>query len=376
MTSKAKQLGASSAFGRAGAARSTRGRIAEKVLSGNDDGPTRLALHLLSHNPDNPRDSLPDVTELAASLRDHGQKSAVTIMSREAYLAANPGRERELEPRAEYVVIDGNCRLAAARQAGLTSLRVMMDESLGGDPDELLESALVANIHRQDLEPLDEARALKKLLDVHGTQDKLAKRLHRSQGWVSQRLALLSLTPELQKRLEAGEEPVDLLRAVGKKPPERQEEELARLKEERARKQAAKRAATTEAPVPSAAEVHYDVMNGSPASPPTPASTVPDEASSAAGHYGVIKEPAATAVKTGQQQPDHRAAAPVEGGAPSVPPQSAPTAAAAAPSRPAAVRMPWDDPGAVCVLLRENMAPEKLKKLVEMLQRNIDSGKD
>ena len=340
MTSKAKQLGASSAFGRAGSARSARGRVAEKVLSGNDDGPTRLALHLLSHNPDNPRDSLPDVTELAASLRDHGQKSAVTIMSREAYLAANPGREDELEPRAAYVVIDGNCRLAAARQAGLSSLRVMMDESLGGDPDELLESALVANIHRQDLDPLDEARALKKLLEVHGTQDKLAKRLHRSQGWVSQRMALLSLTPELQRRLETGQEPVDLLRAVGKKPPERQEVELARLKEERAKKQAAKEAAKRE-----------------PALPP------PD-------HYDVIEGSAFTAVKVEPERaPRNTAAASVER-AQAVPAQPAPAEASASSTRPGVVRMPWDDPGAVCVLLRENMAPEKLARLVEMLQRN------
>lgn len=339
MSGKADLLGASSAFGRAGTARSARGRVAEKVLGGSDDGPTRLALHLLSHNPDNPRDSLPDVTDLAASLRDHGQKSAVTIMSREAYLAANPGREDELEPRAAYVVIDGNCRLAAARQAGLSSLRVMMDESLGGDPDELLESALVANIHRQDLDPLDEARALKKLLEVHGTQDKLAKRLHRSQGWVSQRLALLSLTPELQKRLESGAEPVDLLRAVGKKPPERQEQELTRLKEERARKQAAKGAAKKQSRQ-SAADPHYDVIEG-------------------AG-------PAAEATEPGQPAQDSTEPA----SAPAVPAQPAASSTPdIRPSRPAAVRMPWDSPGEVCLILRDNMAPEKLERLIELLQQ-------
>ncbi|MGK5496635.1 ParB/RepB/Spo0J family partition protein [Streptomyces sp. URMC 125] len=348
MTSKAERLGASSAFGRAGTARSTRGRVTEKVLSGSDDGPTRLALHLLSHNPDNPRDSLPDVTDLAASLRDHGQKSAVTIMSREAYLEANPGREDELEPMAAYVVIDGNCRLAAARQAGLSSLRVMMDESLGGDPDELLESALVANIHRQDLEPLDEARALKKLLEVHGTQEKLAKRLHRSQGWVSQRLALLSLTPELQKRLESGEEPVELLRAVGKKPPERQEEELARLKEERLHRQASRE--------------------------PRRQASAPQE--TGGSHYGVMKEAAPT-TGGGQAAARPRAATgPGTGGVPAVASQSAAaTSQEAPPTRSAPVRMPWDDPGAMCVLLRENMPPEKLRKLLEMLQRNIEDNK-
>ncbi|MGW7819982.1 ParB/RepB/Spo0J family partition protein [Streptomyces puniciscabiei] len=72
-------------------------------------------------------------------------------------------------------------------------------------PKNPLESALVANIHRQDLEELDEARALRRLLAIHGSQRALAKRLHRSRGWISQRLALLNLAPELRARI--GEEP-------------------------------------------------------------------------------------------------------------------------------------------------------------------------
>ncbi|MFE4823859.1 hypothetical protein ACFRFU_47400 [Streptomyces sp. NPDC056704] len=65
-----------------------------------------------------------------------------------------------------------------------------------------------------------------------------AKRLHRSQGWVSQRLSLLTLTPELQARI--GQEPIDLLRAVGKKPAEQQQAALEELKERRAREEAEK----------------------------------------------------------------------------------------------------------------------------------------
>ncbi|WP_444875956.1 ParB/RepB/Spo0J family partition protein [Streptomyces canus] len=73
----------------------------------------------------------------------------------------------------------------------------MVSDDQGTTSEELLESALVANIHRQDLEELDEARALQRLLAIHGSQTALAKRLQRSQGWVSQRLALLNLTPDL-----------------------------------------------------------------------------------------------------------------------------------------------------------------------------------
>ncbi|MFF5434867.1 helix-turn-helix domain-containing protein [Streptomyces griseofuscus] len=77
-----------------------------------------------------------------------------------------------------------------------------------------------------------------RLLTIHGSQRALAKRLHRSQGWVSQRVALLNLIPELQARI--GEEPIDLLRAVGNKPADQQEAALDELRTERARKEEAK----------------------------------------------------------------------------------------------------------------------------------------
>jgi len=190
-------------------------------------------------------------------------------MNRDAYVKANPDRAGDLEPDTMYVVIDGSSRLAAAREAGLATVKVMVSDDQGTNSEELLESALVANIHRQDLEELDEARALQRLLAIHGSQTALAKRLHRSQGWVSQRLALLNLTPELQARI--GQEPIDLLRAVGNKPPEQQEAALEELKAQRARKDVEKsgrRPPRQESPAservasPAADEGHYDVIEG------------------------------------------------------------------------------------------------------------------
>ncbi|WP_030423329.1 ParB/RepB/Spo0J family partition protein [Streptomyces sp. NRRL F-5065] len=193
--------------------------------------PGELPVLRISLNPDNPRSTLGDLTDLAGSLKTHGQKQAITVMNRDAYLKANPSRESDLEPDTSHVVIDGSSRLAAARDAGLTTIKVMVSDDQGSTSEELLESALVANIHRQDLEELDEARALQRLLAIHGSQRALAKRLHRSQGWVSQRLALLNLTPELQQSI--GKEPIDLLRAVGNKPAEQQAAALEELKTER-----------------------------------------------------------------------------------------------------------------------------------------------
>nr|BFD87964.1 ParB/RepB/Spo0J family partition protein [Streptomyces sp. Xyl84] len=248
--SKADQLGAGRFGGSARPVSARRAAIgaATGVPTEGVAPPTRLPVARISPNPENPRTTLGDLTELAGSLREHGQKQAITVMNRDAYLKANPDREKDLDPDTTHVVVDGSSRLAAAREAGLTHLHVMVDDEQGSDGDAILESALVANIHRNDLDPLDEARALQRLLAIHGSQVKLAKRLRKSQGWVSQRLALLNLSPQLQAAV--GSEPVELLRAVAKEPQERQEAALEELKAERLRKEADRKTAAAAAMAP------------------------------------------------------------------------------------------------------------------------------
>ncbi|KAF0794824.1 ParB/RepB/Spo0J family partition protein [Streptomyces sp. FR-008] len=276
MTSKAARLGAGSSFAQTQTVSARRQAIsnATKAPTEGAPPPVKLPVGLISLNPANPRTALGDLSELGASLRDHGQKQAITIMSRVAYLEANPDHADNLDEGSKYVVIDGNSRLAAARDAGLTEIKVTVDEDLGANADEVLESALVANIHRKDLDPLDEARALQQLLQVVGTQQALAARLHRSQGWVSQRLALLGLTPELQEKLTAGEEPAELLRQVGKKKPEEQAAHLARLKEKKAKARKKDSPPTLSAPASS---------KGSPGGEGPPAPRKPED------YYGVIE---------------------------------------------------------------------------------------
>ncbi|MCZ7458245.1 ParB/RepB/Spo0J family partition protein [Streptomyces sp. WMMC940] len=280
----------SGGFGGAAHRASSRREVVAAATGAPTDGvapPTELPTDRVSLNPDNPRSSLGDLAQLAGSLKEHGQKQAITVMSRDAYVKANPRREAELDENATHVVIDGSSRLAAARETGMATVKVLVDDAQGHDEEALLESALVANIHRRDLDPLDEARALHRLKAVHGTQEALAKRLHRSQGWVSQRLALLNLTPRLQERI--GREPIDLLRAVGKKPVEEQERALERLKQQRAEKDAARQAARATRPAtpspasasehPQVQAVHYDAMNTTKGE-----STAPGEVR----HYGVM----------------------------------------------------------------------------------------
>jgi len=241
MSSKAAALGKGVSFKQTVSSRRAAINASTVAPTEGAPPPVELPVDAISLNPANPRSELGDLSELAASMRDHGQKTAISIMGRFSYSEANPAQADKLESGTKYVVIDGNSRLAAAREAGLNTIKVMLDDELGSNPDELLESALVANVHRKDLDHLDEARALEQLLKVHGTQQALAARLHRSQPWVAQRLALLKLTPELRERLASGEESADLLRLVGNKKPEQQAEHLARLKEQRAEDEAEKK---------------------------------------------------------------------------------------------------------------------------------------
>ncbi|GHI10339.1 plasmid partitioning protein [Streptomyces cellostaticus] len=347
--SKADQLGAGRFGGgvRPVSARRQAVAAATGVPTEGVAAPTELPVHRISLNPDNPRSTLGDLTDLAGSLKTHGQKQAITVMNRDAYVDANPGQEAALEPDTTHVVVDGSSRLAAAREAGLATIKVMVSDDQGATSEELLESALVANIHRQDLEEIDEARALQRLLVIHGSQRALAKRLHRSQGWVSQRLALLHLTPELQARI--GEEPIDLLRAVGNKPAEQQEAVLEALKAERARKEdEGTRTATAQ---------HEQTTNGlvdSAKAGPVGEQGGDTAEDGPAGDYDVITSSPGTPATTGDSAapttseaiPEPRAHA------------STPGTTETVDEEPRLRRVPYDEPGSLAMLLDAKIASD------------------
>ncbi|MGW2952805.1 ParB/RepB/Spo0J family partition protein [Streptomyces eurythermus] len=360
--SKADQLGAGRFGGgvRPVSARRQAVAAATGVPTDAVPPPTELAPHRISLNPDNPRSSLGDLTDLAGSLKTHGQKQAITVMNRDAYIKANPEREADLEPDTTHVVIDGSSRLAAAREAQLPTVKVMVSDDQGTNSEELLESALVANIHRQDLGELDEAKALQRLLVIHGSQTALAKRLHRSQGWVSQRLALLKLTPELQAKL--GDEPIDLLRAVANRPPAQQQEALDELKAARVREEEEKRSHAKARRSEAHPVTHRDGASGArePSGPAVPIPVEPTDNSAPSrpdNYYGVIEDneadapsPAApSAVATDgaarhQPVPEQRADA-------SPPADSQERAEHRSQSR----RVPYDEPGTLAMLLDRNI---------------------
>ncbi|MCD9904768.1 ParB/RepB/Spo0J family partition protein [Streptomyces sp. MT29] len=202
-------------------------RTRQQIINGEGKRPpAAVALKELAHNPSNPRAELTDIEETAASLKEKGQLQPVAVVRRAAFLAVHPGFEEGLG-NADYVVIDGNRRLAAAAVAGLTELRIDVNDDLAASTEDMLEGALIANIHRVDVPALDQAKAIRELLTKHGSQEKVAKRLGKSGAWVSQRLALLELPKDLQEKVEAGELTVKDGRRIGRLPAEQQQAEAA-----------------------------------------------------------------------------------------------------------------------------------------------------
>ncbi len=102
----------------------------------------------------------------------------------------------------DYELIMGERRTRAAREAGLTSIPAIVRETADED---LLRDALLENLHRSELNPLEEASAYQQLLDDFGiTQEELATRIGRSRPQISNTIRLLKLPVPVQQRVAAG----------------------------------------------------------------------------------------------------------------------------------------------------------------------------
>lgn len=159
--------------------------------SDSGDHPTYLEVPVdgIKPNPDQPRSRFDDQTleELAASIEEVGVLQPV-VLSR--------------EDDGTLYLIAGERRWRAARRAGLTTIPAVVRGSTG---DTTLVEALVENLQRQDLTPLEEAHAYKQLLENTGmNQDQVAKRVGKSRPAVSNTLRLLQLPGAVQRMIDTG----------------------------------------------------------------------------------------------------------------------------------------------------------------------------
>jgi ParB family transcriptional regulator, chromosome partitioning protein len=101
----------------------------------------------------------------------------------------------------KYEIVAGERRWRAAKLAGLSEVPVVIREL---DDRETLEIALIENLQREDLNPLEEARAFQGLLDLGSTQDQVAKALGKGRSTITNSLRLLLLSRDAQQALEEG----------------------------------------------------------------------------------------------------------------------------------------------------------------------------
>jgi ParB family chromosome partitioning protein len=127
------------------------------------------------------------LAELAESIRQHGVLQPITA--------------RKL-PSGSYQIIAGERRWRAARLAGLNEVPVRVIEA---DDRKAAELALVENLQREDLSPLEEAQGLRGLIDEHGfTQERAAETVGKSRSYVTNSLRLFNLSEEVRQLLEDG----------------------------------------------------------------------------------------------------------------------------------------------------------------------------
>jgi ParB family transcriptional regulator, chromosome partitioning protein len=152
-----------------------------------------LPIDNVNPNPRQPRQAIePEaLADLAASIREHGLIQPIIVT------AASP------EDPAPYIIIAGERRWRASRLAGLEEVPVVIKEA---SPQDMLELALVENIQRADLNPLEEANAYQTLIADFGlTQEQVAERVGKSRTAVTNIVRLLRLPDSVKNALIEGQ---------------------------------------------------------------------------------------------------------------------------------------------------------------------------
>ena len=154
-----------------------------------DEKVTQIQSKLIDTNPNQPRKHFDEesLQELAVSIKNYGVIQPILVSPKEG------GR---------YELIAGERRLRASKMAGLSFIPAIVKQFT---ESEMAEIALIENLQREDLNPIEEARAYRSLMDKYGfTQEELADKLGKSRPVIANSLRLLSLNPVVIEMVETG----------------------------------------------------------------------------------------------------------------------------------------------------------------------------
>lgn len=172
-----------------------------------------LPLYKVEPNPDQPRNDFDEeeLQALADSISQHGVIQPLTV--------------RQLET-GYYQIIAGERRWRASRIAGLTEIPAIILEA---DDRKAMELALIENLQRQDLNPVEEALGYQSLMKEYGlTQEEVAAQVAKSRPAVANALRLLSLCPEVLEQVKSGTLTAGHARAILALKSEKQQQEAAK----------------------------------------------------------------------------------------------------------------------------------------------------
>ena len=162
--------------------------VTENVPRGTITGSGEIELSKIDVNPNQPRKTFDDASlgELAQSIKTHGVLQPITVVKN----------------KDRYMIVSGERRFRASQKAGLKTIPAQIKEYTAREIQEL---ALIENLQRDDLTPVEVARGFQELMDEHGfTQDMLATRLGVNRTSVAHHLRLLTLDDKVLDMLDKG----------------------------------------------------------------------------------------------------------------------------------------------------------------------------
>ena len=169
------------------------------------DGTNDVPIDLIFSNPDQPRQTFreEELAELSASIREHGVLQPVL-------LRPYPGKPEQFQ------IIAGERRWRAAQMAGIHSLPALVREV---DDRQILELAIIENVQRVDLDPIEEAKGYSQLIDAFDyTQEKLSEVIGKSRSHLSNTMRLLTLPESVLALVKDGKLSAGHARALVKAP--------------------------------------------------------------------------------------------------------------------------------------------------------------
>lgn len=158
------------------------------VVENNDGSPIEVEISLIDRNPDQPRKTFNDeqINELAQSIKNCGLIQPIITVKR----------------NDRYMIVSGERRWRACKKAGLKKVPVIVRDYTDS---EIAEVALIENLQREDLNPIESAKAIKELIDKYNlTQEQISEKIGKSRSAVTNTLRLLSLCPQVIKLIQEG----------------------------------------------------------------------------------------------------------------------------------------------------------------------------